>query len=181
MSDVVDPIGADQRSEVRAETARFVTLAGELLGRRFPAIPVKFDLSGTTAGMFKADGDDCLIRYNPWIFAKYYQENLVDTVPHEVAHYIVHLTRGRRRVKPHGPEWQALMEAFGVDPSVTFNLDLSGIPQRRQRTHAYRCACRDHDVSTTRHRRIERGTVYLCRYCNENLVYSESPQRMLEF
>jgi SprT protein len=181
MSDTVDPINREQRNEVRLETARYITLAEALLGRDFARVPVRFDLRGTTAGMFKADGDSCWIRYNPWIFGKYYRENLADTVPHEVAHYIVHVTRGRRRVKPHGPEWQALMEAFGADPSVTFNLDLSGIPQRRQRTHAYLCACRHHDVSTTRHKRIERGVVYLCRYCNENLVYADGPQRLLDF
>ena len=181
MSDTVDPIGREQRSEVRRETARYIGLAGELLGREFAMVPVRFDLKGSTAGMFKSDGDRHWIRYNPWIFGKYYRENLVDTVPHEVAHYIVHVTRRWRRVKPHGPEWQALMEAFGADPAVTFNLDLSGIPQRRQRTHAYRCACRDHDVSTTRHKRIERGVVYLCRYCDEQLIYADGPQRLLEF
>jgi SprT protein len=168
----IEPIGAAQQAEVRRETQYYVDLAAELLARPFRPVPVSFDLRGTTAGMFKIEGRARWIRYNPWIFAKYYTENLRDTVPHEVAHYIVHEFYGRRRIKPHGPEWRALMEAFGADPGVTFKLDISDLPQRRQRTHAYLCLCREHEVSTTRHNRIERGVIYQCRYCDGHLEYA---------
>jgi len=170
---MIKPIEEMQREEVRQETERFIASAEDVLERRFERIPVRFDLSGTTAGMFRADGRMREIRYNPWIFAKYYEINLAGTVPHEVAHYIVHEVYGARRVRPHGEEWQALMHYFGADPEVTFKLDLADIPQRRQRTHPYRCECRAHVVSTTRHNRILRGQgQYLCRYCNASLVYS---------
>ncbi len=170
---MIEPIGERQRSLVREETERFILLAEDLLGRRFSRIPVLFDLSGRAAGMFKvARGAPC-IRYNPWIFAKYFEENLRGTVPHEVAHYIVHALHPRRRVRPHGAEWQALMEAFGADPGVTFSLDLEGVPTRRQRTHPYRCPCREHRLSTTRHNRSRSGRgQYLCRYCNGRLEYA---------
>ncbi len=170
--ELIDPIDSAQREEVCAETARYVAKAGQLLDYEFPAVPVEFDLSGTTAGMFKVHGKRQWIRYNPWIFAKYYDENLRSTVPHEVAHYIVHHLYERRRVKPHGPEWQAVMAGFDADPGVTFDLDLSGVPQRRQRNYPYFCGCQTHAVSSTRHNRVQRGKAsYQCATCHGDLVY----------
>ena len=170
---MIEPIDEAQRLQVLERTEAFIVSAEEVLERSFDRIPIRFDLRGTTAGMFRAHGRDREIRYNPWIFAKYWEVNLEGTVPHEVAHYIVHEVYGPGRVKPHGDEWQALMQYFGADPEVTFKLDVEDIPQRRQRTHPYRCGCREHQVSTTRHNRMLRGTgQYLCRYCNGQLVYS---------
>ena len=170
---MVEPIAELQQAQVEERTEHFVCQAEGLFSRQFERIPVLFDLAGRTAGMFKMVGRQRCIRYNPWIFAKYFDENLSDTVPHEVAHYIVHEVYGRRRIKPHGPQWQALMSQFGADAGVTFNMDLAGIPQRSQKTHPYRCDCRTHDVSTTRHNRVKRGSGrYQCRFCDGQLVYA---------
>jgi len=170
---VVEPIAELQQAQVEERTEHFICQAEGLFSRQFERIPVLFDLAGRTAGMFKMVGRQRCIRYNPWIFAKYFDENLSDTVPHEVAHYIVHEVYGRRRIKPHGPQWQALMSQFGADAGVTFNMDLAGIPQRSQKTHPYRCDCRTHDVSTTRHNRVKRGSGrYHCRFCDGQLVYA---------
>jgi len=157
---------------VREATEHFICRAEEIFERRFDRLPILFDLRGRAAGMFKVVGPRRCIRYNPWIFGKYFEENLRDTVPHEVAHFIVHEAHGRR-AKPHGVQWQALMACFGADAGVTFDLDLDGIPQRRQRTHPYRCDCRTHEVSTTRHNRILKGVGrYHCRFCDGSLVYT---------
>ena len=169
---MIEPIDPDARRVVTEETRRYVALAGELLDYPFDEVPVHFDLRGRAAGMFKAHGERAWIRFNPWIFAKYFDEHFTGTIPHEVAHYIVHVLYGYR-VKPHGQEWQGVMALFDADPGVTFNADLSGVPQRRQRTHPYRCDCRDHEVSSTRHNRVMRGKAsYHCRYCNGTLRYS---------
>jgi len=147
-----------------------MAIAEAHLGRPLPRIPVRFDLYGTTAGMFKYCGDNKCLRFNPWIFARYFEENLRDTVPHEVAHRVVHEIHGARGVRPHGREWRALMAVFGADPAVTFERDLTGIPRRRQARHAYRCACSVHQLSTTRHNRIRRGAAqYQCRRCGDRL------------
>ena len=170
---MVEPIAELQQAQVEERTEHFICQAEGLFSRQFERIPVLFDLAGRTAGMFKMVGRQRCIRYNPWIFAKYFDENLSDTVPHEVAHYIVHEVYGGRRIKPHGPQWQALMNQFGADAGVTFNMDLAGIPQRSQKTHPYRCDCRTHDVSTTRHNRVKRGSGrYQCRFCDGQLVYA---------
>jgi SprT protein len=170
---MIEPIGQELQQQVLAETERYMTRAEQICSRKFDRIPVLFDLLGTSAGMFKVAGKHRVIRYNPWIFAKYFEQNLAGTVPHEVAHYIVHELYGLRSVKPHGREWQAVMNRFEADPGVTFKLDLEGIPRRRQRTHAYRCECRTHQVSTTRHNRVLQGSGrYHCRSCDGQLVYS---------
>lgn len=169
---MIEPIDEHLRQQVLDRTEYFIVCAEDVLERPFDRIPVRFDLRGTTAGMFRAHGRQREIRYNPWIFAKYWEVNLEGTVPHEVAHYVVHEVYGYGGVKPHGDEWRALMHYFDADPEVTFKLDLKDIPQRRQRTHPYRCDCRDHDVSTTRHNRMLKGQgTYLCRYCSGRLVY----------
>jgi SprT protein len=168
----VEPIGALQQREVLERSELFMLRAEAVFARTFERIPVLFDLSGSSAGMYKAYGKRRWIRFNPWIFAKYYDINLKDTVPHEVAHYIVDQVYGRR-AKPHGEQWQALMAKFGADPGVTFNLDLSGVPRRSQRTHPYNCQCEVHQVSSTRHNRIVAGKGrYYCRKCEGELQYA---------
>ena len=169
---MVEPIEEAKQREVVAATEFYRQRAQDIFERRFRKVPVLFDLSGHTAGMFKLVGRRGWIRYNPWIFAKYFRENLQDTVPHEVAHFIVHELYGTRGVKPHGSQWRMVMEHFGADQGVTFNLDLEGIPQRRQRTHQYQCGCRLHDVSSTRHNRVLQGVgCYSCRLCGNDLSY----------
>jgi SprT protein len=127
--------------------------------------------------MFRVRGKECEIRYNPWIFARYYEESLGSTVPHEVAHYIVHRLYGLHRVQAHGEEWQAIMAAFGADARVTSNHDLTGIPHRRQRRWLYLCPCQEHHISTRRHNRIIGGKdSYLCRSCGGELLQALKDQ-----
>jgi len=172
---LIEPINDSQRAQVVAATERYIALAEKTWRRHFERIPVAFDLSGRSAGMFRADGLRSWIRYNPWVFGKYFEENLAGTVPHEVAHYIVHELYPRRRIRPHGPQWRQVMQMFDADPEVTFSLDLSGVPQRRQRRHSYHCGCQAHVLSTTRHNRVLRGAGrYQCRRCGHDLVYQEA-------
>jgi SprT protein len=168
----VQPIGSARRSEVLYRTEAFICRAEAIFNRRFERVPVLFDLKGRSAGMFKILGKQRFIRYNPWIFAKYYEENLRDTVPHEVAHFIVHEVYPRRGTKPHGWQWRDLMARFGADAGVTFDRDLDGVPQRSQRSHRYYCGCQVHEVSTTRHNRVQRRRVrYHCCTCDGLLVF----------
>ena len=175
MSDIARQSAAldlTQREQVIAQTTTFVKRAEQLFSCKLKPIAVQFDLQGQCAGMFKSEHGNNWIRYNPWIFARYFTDNLNHTVPHEVAHYVVHKLYGRRRVKPHGSQWQQVMVDFGVEPKVTFDYDLTGIPTRQQRRHPYRCPCTEHQLSTTRHHRALRGRgVYHCCSCKHKLVY----------
>ena len=172
-SNPVQPIGPAQQRQVEERTEQYIQQAERIYDRRFDRVPVLFDLKGRAAGMFKVIGKRRLIRYNPWIFAKYFEENLLDTVPHEVAHFIVHEVYPRRSTRPHGVAWKGLMSKFGADAGVTFDLNLDGVPQRSQRTHPYYCGCQVHEVSTTRHNRVQaRRMRYHCCSCQGLLVYT---------
>lgn len=169
----VDPIDAAQRACVVTATQGWIARAGEIFHRDFPALPVLFDLRGRMAGMYRVVGERRVIRYNPWLFAKYPEDGMEVTVPHEVAHYVTDLVYGFARIRPHGQEWQTLMLAFGIDPraAVRHQLDLSGIPVRTLRRHPYRCDCREHQLSGVRHARVLREAArYVCRRCGAELV-----------
>ena len=166
----IRPIDAAARACVLHATDEWVERAAELYRRRIAVPVVQFDLVGRAAGMYRVDRRGKVIRYNPYLFAKYFEENLAVTVPHEVAHYVVHMLHGDRRVRPHGPEWRDVMQVFGVDPRCRMEFDMEGIPQRRQRRFAYQCRCRDHSLSTRAHNRHVNGRVaFLCRCCGERL------------
>ena len=168
---LIEPINEAQRAQVVAKTREYIALAEGIFERKLPAIPVLFDLFGSTAGMYKVLGRKGCIRYNPWIFSKYFVENVEGTVPHEVAHFVVDQVY-RGSTKPHGIEWQQLMAQFGANAEVTFKLDLAGIPQRKQQRHRYVCACQEHELSATRHNRIRRRKgIYHCVNCGEKLAY----------
>lgn len=163
-----------RRAEVVAATADWLRRARALYRHPLPDIPVRFDLFGRSAGMYRIRGRQREIRYNPVIFATWYDQNLADTVPHEVAHYVVEMLHGRR-VRPHGTEWRRVMTDFGiVDARCTHDLDLGDLPVRRERRFRYRCACREHQLSATRHHRVLRGqSRYHCRACSGPLTACE--------
>ena len=164
------PIDDILQAQVREATHTCIRKAGSIYKRAFCDIPVLFDLRGRAAGMYRVHGRERVIRYNPWLFARYFDDNLNSTVPHEVAHYITDVLYGIKRVKPHGPEWRAIISALGAKPEVTGRYDLTGIPTRRQQRHTYHCDCTTHQLSSVRHNRILSGkTRYYCRYCKSPL------------
>ncbi|UCB55545.1 MAG: SprT-like domain-containing protein [Thiotrichales bacterium] len=167
----IEPISCQHQQQVRSLTADYIDRACRIYGCKFPLIPVMFDLKGRAAGMYRVHKQDRRIRFNPYIFAKYYEDNLATTVPHEVAHYVVDLMYNARSVKPHGAEWQQVMRSFGVEPKATGDYDLSGIPVRKHRRHAYQCTCATHEISSVRHNRIRQGKArYYCRKCKSALI-----------
>lgn len=164
------PIDADKQKMVTAETDKYLQLASDIFHHPFKPINILFDLSGQASGMFRVKQGVAAIRYNPYIFAKHYTYSLSNTVPHEVAHYIMYSLYGLKRVRPHGKEWQGLMLKFGAEPSRTNSLDLEGVPTRRQQRHKYKCCCTDHLISSRRHNKITAGEVrYFCRSCKGEL------------
>lgn len=175
----IQPISSWHEQQVRDLTAEYIHRAGMIYTRDLPLIPVIFDLKGRAAGMYRVQNNSRSIRYNPYIFAKYYDDNTTNTVPHEVAHYVVDMLFGTGKVKPHGTEWQRVMLALGAAPHVTGNYDLSGIPVRRQRRHTYRCACTIHQISTVRHNKIQLGKAhYFCRKCSAPIMSAQAEQQV---
>jgi SprT protein len=114
------------------------------------------------AGVLELNG--AYLRHHP-------EAMLHETVAHELAHLVVFHLHPRRRLPPHGDLWQQVMrEWFGVEPQRTHRFDADVVRARRQRRWRYACACREHDLTTVRHRRAERGARYLCRACGSTLT-----------
>lgn len=131
-----------------------------------PEPVIRCDLRGTTAGQAQwRPGSRPVLRFNLAIARTHPTDFLAQTVPHEVAHLVTSACHGRTR--PHGSEWRAVMAFFGIpDASRCHNYPVAEQLVRRQRRWAYRCQCRTHALSTTRHRRIESGRArYECRLC----------------
>ncbi len=172
----ITPIGRRQQQRVIAETLEYIQQAAAIFEHPFQPIDILFDLKGQASGMFCVHGEHTHIRYNPYIFAKHSRYSSENTVPHEVAHYIMYCLHGTAGVRPHGDEWKQLMLRFGVEPRRTNKLDLEGIPVRRQRRHPYNCSCTSHQISSRRHNQIRKGKArYYCRSCKGELV--TNPQR----
>ena len=174
---LIRPIDEHQRTRVRAATTSYVARANALLNMRCQEIAIRFDLIGRAAGMYQVRRGTPAIRYNPYLFAKYFEENLNTTIPHEVAHYVVDELYGCANVKPHGAEWRELMNLLGADDRVHCDFDLSGIPRRRYRRINYVCRCRQHQLTRIRHNRIQQhGTRYYCRNCHSELMPAQDRQ-----
>ena len=139
---------------------------------------VRFDIDGAAWGYYMRRGKKRWIRYNPLLFSRYYEEGLNETVPHEVAHYVVDCiddSVAGKRSMPHGAEWKSVMKFLGVsNPRATATYDTSGLNIRRQNRYVYRCGCRNHELTTTRHKRVLRGQHYLCRVCGDELKVAEN-------
>ncbi len=167
-SSVIQPITTQQRQQVIDHTQICIEQAAGLFGKKFKLIDTLFDLTGRNAGMYRVQGKQRWIRYNPYIFSRYFNDSLATTVPHEVAHYIADCLYGLKNIRPHGNEWKMVMQQFGVKAEVTGNYDLQGIPQRRQKRYSYQCGCRQHEISRVRHRRIIRKQArYYCKHCKQ--------------
>ncbi len=172
LTNTISPISPELQQKVIRQTAQLLSTAENYYQRTFPEIPVLFDLRGRAAGMYRVQAGRRVIRYNPYIFARYFEDNFSRTIPHEVAHYITDVLYGLKRIRPHGSEWKSVMAVFGADPARTANYDLTGIPQRQYRRFVYRCDCQDYELTTRRHNKILRGQGhYLCRECGARLLF----------
>jgi SprT protein len=130
-----------------------------------PRPPVWCDLRGRCAGQahFGRGG----LRFNPVLLDENRLVFLVEVVPHEMAHWLVHHLEDSLGAKPHGREWQTVMRGlFGLAPRTTHSFDTrraSPAPYR------YRCGCREHGFTARRHSLARQGRRYRCRHCAEFL------------
>ena len=74
------------------------------------------------------------MRLNPWLLLRHGEEFIDQTVPHEIAHWLIFCLYGRE-ARPHGAQWRQLMELFGAEPRRCHDYDLKEIPQRRMSRH----------------------------------------------
>ena len=169
-------MGAQQQLLDKAEqqTHKLLRQAADHFDIPCPKVTVRFDLRGTAAGQARMQSKRRLeIRYNAQLLAENPESFLARTVPHEAAHVVAYCLHGSR-IKPHGAEWKMIMALFQADPSRCHSYDVTTSQQRTMRRFTYRCSCRDHELSTIRHNRIQRGQVYHCLHCKEPLQPASS-------
>jgi len=178
----IAPLSTEQQKKVIAHTQTYIKQARELFDLRDKLVEITFNLKGRCAGMYRIkqrkgrlfSRPQREIRYNPFIFAKYFTDNYETTIPHEVAHYVTDMLYGLKNIKPHGSEWQAVMAAFDADASVTADYDLAGIPLKKQALFTYQCDCREHQLTSIRHNKIKkRRFQYYCNHCKQTLHYKQ--------
>jgi len=168
----IQPISRSQQEQVIKETQYYINSASDYYQQSFKDIPVLFDLSGKAAGMYRVKAGQRVIRYNPYVFSKYFDDNFKETVPHEVAHYVTDVLFGLKKIRPHGNEWKSVMAVFGVAANRTANYDLSGLPVRNYQKFIYSCGCQNFELTSRRHNKILRGSGhYLCRDCGSQLSF----------
>ena len=175
---LISPISDEQQQQVIEASEIYIEQAKSLFDIKTKPVDIVFDLKGRNAGMYRVKQQGRLfnrrwqrqIRYNPFIFAKYFDDNVKTTIPHEVAHYVADIIYGLKNIKPHGREWKEIMHCFEADASVTANYDLTGIPLRQKKSYSYRCGCREHQLGTARHNRIiKERSRYHCKKCKQLL------------
>ena len=141
---------------------------------RLPVPSIRLDLRGQVAGqaIWHAAGK-AELRFNIDIARRHRDHYLRHTVAHEVAHLVTVACFGR--VRPHGAEWRSVMRHFGIDnPARCHDYALDESRLKRQRRWEYVCSCTRHQLSTTRHNRVQSNRArYFCRQCGTALEPAE--------
>ena len=156
------------KMQLRRRLEQCLRLAEEHFKRSFKAPEISFELRGVKAGV--AHLQENLLRFNPILLQENAEEFLYQVVPHELAHLLVYQLFGR--VKPHGREWQGMMQGvFGLPAETCHRFDVASV---QGDTFGYRCACQQHLLSKRRHLRILREkTDYICRKCRTKLIFTD--------
>ncbi len=137
--------------------------------RPFPRPSVTFALRGQKAGV--AHLQDNHLRFNQHLYQENHHNFLQQTVAHEVAHLVAYRVFGSG-IKPHGREWQRVMQDVFSLPAKRCHQYV--LKLRQTLRYIYHCACPKQDFTFTaqRHARVLKGQRYRCKVCGQLLSYS---------
>ncbi len=139
---------------------------------------LSFDLKGTNLiGQCKQTHKGFYtIRLHKPLLLHYKEEYLEDVLVHEFAHAVqMHLYK--HKTKPHGRQWQKILEKLTDKPFKQIQkpkyekLKQLSIKKSYQ-VYDYTCKCEKiHQLTSIRHKRAEKGTIYICKQCKNPLRY----------
>ncbi|WP_067522315.1 SprT family zinc-dependent metalloprotease [Endozoicomonas ascidiicola] len=134
---------------------------------------IRLDLTGATAGQAWIEKHQ--LRFNKVLLQENREHFIQQTVAHEVAHLLAYDLFGPR-IRAHGREWQGIMiKVFRLPADRCHSYD-TGRSSRRQWLYQCHCKGREIALSTVRHNRSQRGTIYLCTTCRGPLTYAGKAQ-----
>lgn len=160
------------KMQVQRKLHQCLGLAQDHFKQTFPMPNVMYDLRGVKAGVAYLQQNE--IRLNKTLLLENPVEFIQQVVPHELAHLLVYQLFGN--VKPHGKEWQNMMQQLFHLPALTCHqFDTKNV---RGKTFAYHCECQTHHLSSRRHQRIlQQQMHYICRQCGSPLVFGEKASK----
>lgn len=170
-------------TQVKERVCECLKMAEEFYGIGYVCPEIRFDVKGRCAGQVNITENGAPISFNKELFVANKDHFMEDTIPHEVAHYIVFIncavnnrpyprTRGGR-CDHHGKLWKSIMSClFGIDPKRCHNLDTSSV-RRKMRRAIYKCGCMEHQVSMRMHNKAVKFNNYLtCTKCHDKVKFT---------
>lgn len=141
-------------------------------GKRLPTVTIAYYHRGSSAGQCRyIDSQNMQLRFNLAIAKQQLDDFVAQTVPHEIAHVITSICFPK--AKPHGKEWRTVMANLGIkNAKRCHNYKIPPSSRRSQRLWRYTCACQEHQLSSTRHNRVQKKHLqYHCKRCKQPLKY----------
>ena len=127
-----------------------------------------------TAGWARVRGAKSLfptgeITVNQPIHDRGSEEDLRDTVGHELAH-IIDVVNGNKM--SHGKSWKRVMTTLGLPPQRTHDMDTSHVKRMERFDYVCEKCGREYSISKRMHNQVLRGVGRICgtRTCRGNLV-----------
>lgn len=152
------------RNRVVEKLQEGIAITKEKYGIAIAMPSISYDLRGTTAG--RANYGRWTVEFNPVLLMQNIETFIARTVPHELAHLItdkVHPSAHRRgwtgKRSVHGPEWQSVMRALGVeDISRCHQYDVTDAKVRTSAKPSFKYLCtgckRVFDLGPKRHKNM---------------------------
>jgi SprT protein len=154
------------------KAAQCIQLAQSALNMDFALPTISFNQRGKAAGTARLQRWE--IRLNSILLQENQQQFIDEVIPHEIAHLITFQIYGR--VKPHGREWQGIMNhVFNLPAKTTHSFNVNSL---QGKTFDYQCHCQQHALTIRRHNRVIRQqATYLCQRCKQPLIAMPIPSR----
>lgn len=132
--------------------------------RTFVMPALNYQLRGQKAGVAYLQRNE--IRLNRTLLLENPTAFIQQVGPHELAHIIVYQQFGR--VKPHGREWQFVMQQlFHLPADIYHCFDLASVMSQNI---PYQCQCQTHYLSPRRHEKVmNKSAVYVCKKCRAEI------------